>query len=170
MENYALSIANYFVLLSQQEGSILRPLKLMKLVYIAHGYMLALLDRPTDGAKCEKVEAWQYGPVFTSVYYSFKDYGSNPITKQTTVIDFSRIVRNAGFGEITPMLKDEDEKAICRFVWNKYASYTDSSLVTILHAKGTPWRKWYKAGMNVIIPDSETKAYYKDIVKRTLES
>ena len=48
MENYALSIANYFVLLSQQDELILRPLKLVKLVYIAHGYLLALFDLPTD--------------------------------------------------------------------------------------------------------------------------
>ena len=124
MENYALSIANYFIELSQQDGRILRPLKLMKLVYIAHGYMLALLDRSTDGTKRERVEAWQYGPVFPSVYYSFKNY----------------------------------------------AIYTDTSLVTILHAKGTPWERLYKKDKNVIIPDSETKAYYKDIIKRTLES
>ena len=57
MENYALSIANYFIELSQQDGRILRPLKLMELVYIAHGYMLALLDRSTDGTKRERVEA-----------------------------------------------------------------------------------------------------------------
>ena len=170
MENYALSIANYFVELSQQDGRILRPLKLMKRVYIAHGYMLALLDRPTDGVKLEKVEAWQYGPVFPSVYYSFKSYGGNPITEETTVMDFSRIVRNDGFGMFAPELSDEREKAVCRFVWEKYAIYTDSSLVTILHAKDTPWERLYEKDRNVIIPDNDTKTYYKDIIKRTLES
>ena len=170
MENYALSIANYFIELSQQDGRILRPLKLMKLVYIAHGYMLALLDRSTDGTKRERVEAWQYGPVFPSVYYSFKNYGRNPITKMTTVIDFCRLARSGEFVEFIPIIKDKDERAVCKFVWKKYAIYTDTSLVTILHAKGTPWERLYKKDKNVIIPDSETKAYYKDIIKRTLES
>ena len=88
MENYALAIANYFIELAHKDNIDIRPLKLMKLVYIAHGYILALLDKPTDGAKLEKVEAWQYGPVFPSVYYSFKQYGGNPIDKTTTVLDF----------------------------------------------------------------------------------
>ena len=170
VENYALSIANYFVELSQQDGQILRPLKLMKLVYIAHGYMLALLDRPTDGAKLERVEAWRYGPVFPSVYYSFKNYGRNPITDMTTVIDFHRLTEDGVFGEITPIIKDEDERAVCRFVWEKYAIYTDSSLVTILHAKDTPWSMYYEEGANKEIPDGVTKTYYKGIVKRTLAS
>lgn len=59
MENYALAIANYFIELAHKESKDIRPLKLMKLVYIAHGYILAMLDKPTDGAKLEKVEAWQ---------------------------------------------------------------------------------------------------------------
>jgi|GEM_PF-4707951 phage protein len=88
----------------------------------------------------------------------------------TTVIDFHRLTEDGVFGEITPIIKDEDERAVCRFVWENYASYTDSSLVTILHAKDTPWSKFYEEGANKEIPDDVTKAYYKDIIKRTLES
>lgn len=44
MENYALAIANYFIELAHKESKDIRPLKLMKLVYIAHGYILAMLD------------------------------------------------------------------------------------------------------------------------------
>ena len=169
MENYALSIANYFVLLSQRDDVILRQLKLMKLVYIAHGYMLALLDRPTEGAKLEKVEAWRYGPVFPSVYNSFKDYGSNPIVLMAVVDDPSN-VENGRYRKTIPMIEDESEKVVCEFVWQKYAIYTDSTLISALHAEGTPWSEVYRAGENAIISDEITKRYYKQIIDDTLKS
>lgn len=159
MENYALAIANYFIDLAHSDGKPIRPLKLMKLVYIAHGYILALLDKPTDGAKLEEVEAWQYGPVFPSVYYSFKQYGSQPIDKKTTVFDFNKI----GSGEdcvYTPSLECDDEKRVCEFVWRNYRNFKDSELVSKLHMDGTPWKECYKQGLNVVIPDKATKRYY----------
>ena len=116
MENYALAIANYFIELAHKDKIDIRPLKLMKLVYIAHGYILALLDKPTVGAKLEEVEAWQYGPVFPSVYYSFKQYGSQPIDKKTTVFDFSKI----GSGEDCVYR----ETTATLMIQNLYLSYT----------------------------------------------
>lgn len=169
MENYALAIANYFIKLAHNENKVIRPLKLMKLVYIAHGYMLALLDRPTDGAKLEHVEAWQYGPVFPSVYHSFKLYGNRPIEAMTTAIDFSKIGVSDDI-QVTPMLTDEDEKRVCRFVWKNYGIYTDSTLVTTLHAKGTPWEKLYRPGKNVVIPDADTKKHYNAVIDKTIEN
>ena len=170
MENYALSIANYFIDLANNSGRIIRPLKLMKLVYIAHGYMLALLNRPTNGTKLEKVEAWRYGPVFPSVYYSFKGYGRRPITKKTEDIDFSSC-ESGEFSLVTPMLENKEEKNICNFVWNTYGRYTDSSLVDILHAEGTPWEKTYtEHGQNAIIPDNLTKQHYQEVIRKTLEN
>lgn len=168
MENYALSIANYLIDLAHSENRPIRPLKLMKLVYIVHGYILALLDKPTEGAKLEKVEAWQYGPVFPSVYYSFKQYGSSQIEKKTTVFDFSKIGKTNDI-EVIPYLNDDTEKRICQFVWKKYGIYADSSLVSILHADGTPWKNTYKQGKNCVISDEETKAYYKSVVEKTLD-
>ena len=169
MENYALAIANYFVRLAKTENKIIRPLKLMKLVYIAHGYILAMLDKPTDGAKLEKVEAWQYGPVFPSVYYSFKDYGRNPIERETSVIDFSRLSCQGNI-QYTPELTNEEEKKVCMFVWKMYGKYTDSTLVSALHAEGTPWKKMFQEGKNIIIPDSLTKKHYENVIENTLKN
>ena len=115
------------------------------------------------------MEAWQYGPVFPSVYYSFKQYGSHPIERKTKVFDFSKIGISDDI-EITPTLTDSDEKAVCDFVWKKYGIYTDSSLVSILHANGTPWKRMFAQGENVIIPDTLTKKHYKHVVEKTLEN
>lgn len=158
MENYALAIANYFIELAHKESKDIRPLKLMKLVYIAHGYILAMLDKPTDGAKLEKVEAWQYGPVFPSVYYSFKQYGGNPIDKATTVLDFDKVGKEDFIS--TPSLSCADEKKVCEFVWRNYGKFSDRELVSKLHMNGTPWKEYYQQGLNVVIPDKATKRYY----------
>lgn len=61
MKNSALSVANYSVQKSLDEHKDLKPIKLMKLVYIAHGFMLAMLDRSVFNPKFDKVEAWKYG-------------------------------------------------------------------------------------------------------------
>lgn len=159
MENYALAIANYFIDLAHKDKIDIRPLKLMKLVYIAHGYILALLDKPTDGAKLEEVEAWQYGPVFPSVYYSFKQYGGNPIDEKTTILDFDKLTSGEDSFH-TPILTSEEEKKVCEFVWRNYGKFSDSELVSKLHMHGTPWKECYKQGMNVVIPDKATKRYY----------
>lgn len=169
MENYALSIANYFIDLAKRDDKPIRPLKLMKLVYIAHGYILAILDKPTEGTKLEKVQAWQYGPVFPSVYYSFKQYGRNPIREKTKVFDFSNTDSPDAF-EVTPTLQGKDERLICDFVWKQYGKYSDSSLVNTLHAKDTPWSEVYEKGKNNIIPDTLTKKHYQEVIKKTLEN
>ena len=172
MENYALAIANYFIDLAHSDDKPIRPLKLMKLVYIAHGYILALLDKPTDGSKLEKVEAWQYGPVFPSVYYSFKQYGGNPIDEKTTIWDFDKLTSGEDCFH-TPTLICEEEKKVCEFVWRNYGKFSDSELVSKLHMDGTPWKECYKQGMNVVIPDKATKRYYtlvaRNISKRLNE-
>ena len=83
MKDSALSVANYFVDKSLKETKALKPLKLMKLVYIAHGYMLAMLGYSVFSKRFDKVEAWKFGPVIPSVYHSFKRYGNQPITEKT---------------------------------------------------------------------------------------
>ena len=62
-------VANEFIRAAAQEGRGLSIMTLLKFVYIAHGWTLALLDRPliTDLA-----EAWRYGPVVPSVYFGFR--------------------------------------------------------------------------------------------------
>lgn len=159
VKSNALSIANYFVSKSIAEGTELKPLKLMKLVYIAHGYMLALLNKSFLDPRFDKVEAWKLGPVIPSVYHTFKHYRDGNITELCIV--FSADADTTPKFE-TPTLDDEKAREICDFVWNRYAKrFTDSQLVTFLHADGTPWKMFYIEGENVEIPDVYTSAFYR---------
>lgn len=165
MKDNALSVANYFIDLAQNDNVEIRPLRLMKLVYIAHGHMLAMLGRSVLDSRFDKVEAWKYGPVVPSVYHSFKHFRNNPITDKTVLLvcDDNNTI---DFKE--PQLEDEDAKKICEYVWQRYKTYTDCDLVTLLHRKGSPWETVYVKGCNKPIPDEYTRVYYRRLVDTLL--
>ncbi len=162
----ALAVANYMLELAKEEGKELQPLKLMKLVYIAHGFMLALLGHSALNPRFDRVEAWQYGPVIPSVYHSFKSYGRNPIDKPTTIL--TPIDGGRDFKVETPRLHDKDLKAACRAAYIQYSSFDPITLVEMLHKEGSPWSMCYIKGANEIIPDSLTKIYYQGVISRFL--
>ncbi len=78
------SIANYFIDLAKVSGDKLTPMKLQKLVYYAMGWFAGYTGKPLVD---EAVEAWQYGPVFSSLYHEFKQFGSGPIDGKATEYD-----------------------------------------------------------------------------------
>lgn len=166
MRTNALSVANYFIDLAHKDNKEIKPLKLMKLIYIAYGYSLALLDKSILDPRFDKVEAWKLGPVIPSVYHSFKIYGKSPIGQKTTIL-----TETSNDVEVKePKLEDREIQMICEFVWKKYGKYNDSYLVTLLHGVGTPWGRVYSQGQNNPIPENLTKLYYKHLVRVMEES
>ena len=163
MKDSALSMANYFVGLALSQGKDIKPLRLMKLVYIAHGFMLAIFGKSVLNPRFDRVEAWKYGPVIPSVYHSFKIYGNNPITAKTTVFVDESGKNDIFYKIVTPELQDEDAKQICGFVWRRYSRFSDSELVKIMHKHDTPWAMVYEAGKNKEIPDLYTKVYFRKL-------
>lgn len=167
MKPDALAVANYLLQLAKEKGIDLQPLKLMKLVYIAHGYMLALFDRSALNPRFDRVEAWKYGPVIPSVYHSFKCYGKDNIDKPTTV--FVPTDDGKDFEVKTPMLEDESLQLACEAALSNYGKYTGSRLVEMLHLKGTPWQRFYIEGRNTEIPDEVTKDFFVALTDRILK-
>lgn len=167
MENNALSIANYFIDLAGKNNEKIKPLRLMKLVYIAHGYILAILNKSALNKRFDRVEAWKFGPVIPSVYHSFKIYGSDDIKEKTKIFtdEYSEEIPKIE----EPTLEGEEERKVCDFVWKNYRSYSGSDLVTMLHREGTPWSIVYQKGQNVEIPDELTKVYYSNLVNLLLK-
>lgn len=166
MKESALSIANYFIEIARNNKSEIKPLRLMKLVYIAHGYILVSLDRSLLNPRFDKVEAWKYGPVIPSVYHSFKKYGNGPITEKTVI--FTGEYDSDGEIDIIteePTLQDEKARRICDFVWKRYSRFADWQLVNFLHKKQSPWGLVYEEGKNKEIPDLYTKIYFGKIIQ-----
>ena len=124
-------------------------MKLIKLVYIAHGWSLALLKRPLIS---ETIQAWKYGPVIESLYHAFKNKGNSPISPD----DFQSFSK-----------ADIDEKTVTLLakVWEKYGGLTGIHLSTLTHQPGTPWYKiWEENGGKerkcAEIPDATIEEFY----------
>ena len=66
----ALAIANFFL----ENHKSISPMKLQKLVYFAHGWNLAISNNPLIK---EPIEAWDYGPVISTIYNEFKLFGGS---------------------------------------------------------------------------------------------
>ena len=117
----ALVVANEFLRLGEKDKVPTDPMKLQKLVYLAHGWHLAFLGTPLIQ---EGIEAWRYGPVVPSLYRKFKDFRSNPITGP---IDAT--VQNIGL----------EDKRLIRAVWDKYKGNTSIELSMYTHEAGYAW-------------------------------
>lgn len=155
-----IAVANYFVEKHFETGRELTPMKLVKLVYIAHGWNLAINDEPLIS---ESVQAWKYGPVIKSVYHEFKKYGRGQITEMYAPFSW-----NNGIDESSRQLLDK--------IWDVYSKYTGIQLSTLTHQPNTPWdivwnRQNGKACDEVIIPNDLIKEHYLNLhATRTTKS
>lgn len=167
MNSDAIAIANYFVDKANSDDKAPYPLTLLRLVkyvYIAYGFALAILDRVIIDKRFDSVEAWRYGPVIPSVYHSFKHNQNKTIREKSSILKSEDDNGTMHFS--TPKVQDEDVRKILDFVWNRYRDRSTSDLVSLLHGPNTPWAYCYRAGRNEEIPDEMTKVYYDAIVNR----
>ncbi|MCY3680636.1 MAG: DUF4065 domain-containing protein [Gemmatimonadetes bacterium] len=172
----AFAVANYFLDLAKKDGVEVTPLMIQKLVYIAHGYHLAFTarDNPPDGLPLvddEFAEAWQYGPVFPSLYHHFKHFGRNPITEPAQDVDFSDVDGELRTNITTPEIDQDDKytRALLDKIWEVYGEYTGLQLSDITHREDTPWDKtWKKAEgfRNAHILNKDIKEYYLKRINR----
>lgn len=133
------SIANFFLDLAKSGGEELRPMKLQKLVYYAHGWYAGYTGQPLIN---ETVEAWQYGPVISSLYHEFKKFGSNPITnKATDLVNFELC-------EVPPPSEENIRKFLAN-IWASYGRFTGLKLSEMTHAEGSPWEQTWKKSPGV---------------------
>lgn len=119
-------IANFFVKKAQEEQIPLTLMKIIKLVYIAHGWHLAHKKSPLIS---EPVEAWPYGPVVPSVYYAFKQYGKKKIEQGVRNLPVDK------FEKVIP----PDTLEILSNVWEAYKKFDAFELSSLTHQKESPW-------------------------------
>lgn len=168
MKDNALSVANYFIELAQKENKAITQLGLMKRVYIAHGFSLAINHKPLLDSRFDRAEAWKYGPVIPSVYHSFKQYKANPITEKTVVMGWDENNNVPVFEE--PVLTDYMARKIVEMVWKRYHDFSDSEMVSLTHRSGTPWSVCYVPEQNAPIPDEITAMYYEKLIDNIIKS
>jgi len=162
----SLAVANRFVEIANEAGCRdLTLMKLLKVVYFAHGWHLAITDNPLID---EQVEAWKFGPVAPDVYHNFKHVGASAIFSPAhTFVDFDLNNPNSEIKFVTPTVPQEPiMDGFLKRIWEIYGKATAFQLSELTHKDGTPWHTiWYKEGgserKNVDIPDPIIKEYFK---------
>ena len=142
-------IANYFIrLVNRKQGQGPSITQAIKLVYMAHGWTLALRGQPLIN---EQAEAWSYGPVIPTVYYAFRKFGTSNLSP-IPMYD----------GEL-----DDDTKALLDRVYEMYGQLSPKDLSRLTHIKGGPWFQCYRGKYNYSpIPDKVIAAHYQDKWRR----
>ena len=149
----ARTVANRLLTLAQQDGGSLTPMQLLKLVYMAHGWMLGLKGRPLIR---DDVEAWQYGPVIPRLYNAVRGFKGRPIEGQ---------LRDDGAA------LDADEIDIVDQVYGIYGRRTGPALSRLTHQPNSPWAKVYTPGaFGVEIPNDIIEDHYAMLAKRGEEA
>lgn len=145
MSHDARSVANALIDWAAENQRPFTPMQIIKLVYICHGWMLGLHGRPLI---FQPVEAWQYGPVISTVYQGVKQFGGSHVTGKIEARD----------GEF-----DEIESDLIEQVCDKYSRLSGIALSRLTHAQDTPWHTiWNMYGQNSIIPNDLIEDHYAE--------
>ena len=157
-------IANYFLDKAESEGRALTPMKLIKLVYIAYGWVLALKDQKLFD---EPIQAWTHGPVIPSIYHEFKHFRSEPISERAAVFDMDSF----DFSEPRVPASDDEINFILDTVWSSYKRFSGSALRQKTHEPDTPWSRAYVKGqMDTELKDDDIREHFRDRIGRYLDA
>ena len=122
----SITIANYFLQKCWDEDRDLSPMHVIKLVYLANGWHLGVQGKPLI---CDRIRAWQYGPVIPELYLQINQYGGGPITARVT----------SPFATVNNEVLDEAEQSFLDTIWEHYRDFSALELSALTHRKGTPW-------------------------------
>lgn len=143
-------VANTILNLAHAEGRTLTQMQVHKLVFIAHGYTLAVLGRPL---MYNTVHAWRKGPVVRKLWQHWGERGTQPIDQELPVAQ--------GEPDLT---HDYEALEVIRSVWALYGSMDGLELSRLTHRAGSPW--WQTYGLpNDLIPNEITREYYTGLAR-----
>lgn len=150
MTHTALQVANKIIARGNDLGKQYTPMQLIKLTYIAHGWMLGLFNQSLFD---DVVEAWKFGPVIPELYHSIKSYRNNEIIAPIPDVKDTEFTNN--------------ELKVIDYVLKTYEKFDGVDLSRITHAKGTPWDQTYPhnegSWHNFSIPNTLIQNHYKKL-------
>ena len=134
-----MDVANFFVDTTNRsnidEGEGMTNMKLNKLLFFAQAASFQRFGKPLFDAP---LEAWDYGPVVSKAYHSFKKYQRNIIDSVTQPFHWQSV-------------EPETLKLLCD-VYRAYAwDYSAIGLMRMTHQPDTPWTNAYQKSQNKVI-------------------
>lgn len=146
----ARAVANEILYEAWRQGLTLTVMQLVKLVYLAQGWSLALYDRRMF---MHDVQAWQYGPVVPVVYKAFSRFGSRPIDEAA---------RDKASGLEYGDIFDEREKSLIKRIVAAYGPKHAYDLSSMMHKPGTPWSTTKDTeGLHKEIPVDRMRTFFR---------
>jgi len=141
---YLIYLASLGFVGDNKEREGITNLKLQKILYFAQAYYLGKLGKPLFS---DPIEAWDYGPVVSSVYHAYKSKGSNPIISES---DQSEIL--------------SEDKEMIKKIWDTFGAYSASRLVDIAHAH-SPWKE-ANMSSDKVISHKAIADYYNPLLNK----
>ena len=150
------AIANKILDIRAESGATLSIMQLIKLIYISDGWALTLLAKPLSN---ETPQAWQYGPVYRSVYNCFSGSGSSPVTSRAAVP-----------GTSLPLASEfsDDEEKVIRMVVKSYGKLSAFALSNLTHQPGTPWSQARERGLYEELDRDEIRSHFENLKEKRL--
>jgi uncharacterized phage-associated protein len=164
MKSYRpIEIANTFIEIAKVHGTKVSPIKMLMLIYYAHGWHLALYDSPLLD---ETIVASDDGPIIDSLYHELKHYGNRDIDYR--VYSFNSHTGHASAKDIHQ--DDARTAALLERIWEVFGAYSADHLSKLAHADGTPWSQVYEQeGRNLLraqnIDNQLIKNYFQQLLK-----
>ena len=146
MPAWSPAIANAFIKLAAADGKAFDQMHLQELVYIAHGWCLALTGQPLTG---DRPEAFQHGPEYRKLAQALVRSGVDPVLSEIGVADTRKDVPKMDTVLVDGSGLVADERAIMAKVYAEYGNLETARLATLSRAPGTPWEKVYNGGAGV---------------------
>jgi len=135
-------VARFFIDYGEKSGEPMTNMRVNKMLYFAQGVHLA-----KEGCSLfdDDIEAWQWGPVVSSIYHRYKPFEARPI-----------VDTQPGFNRDS---FSESEYASLLDTARIYCVYTTSTLVGFSHKLGGPWDKTMKTTEKTIPIDLIKKEF-----------
>lgn len=134
--NLIFDVSKYIIKNTQE----VTPLFLQKLLYFVQVFSYVFLGKASFNDRCN---AWEHGPVFSKVYYTYKEYGRNCLYCDEDV-------------EIP-----SDLKVLVDGVLKHFGMYSGKTLELFTHKEG-PWIKAF-ADENKVIEKTDIEKYALEI-------
>ena len=158
MAVWSTEVANELISLSRDNP--LTHMQIQKMVYLSHGWSLAINDRILT---IDDPQAWKHGPVYRLIWDELKYNGYQPVIEKIInedILVYENIISNK---------MDTFDIDIVDQVYESYHHLKGFQLSGITHKKESPWDVVYNngKGMNKIIPSSLIKEYFYDLSEKS---
>ncbi|ANH67642.1 Panacea domain-containing protein [Mitsuaria sp. 7] len=144
-------VANAFVYRGQQAGRKFVHMEVQKLVFFIHAWTLTLLGQSVVS---ERPEAWEYGPLFSSLYYRLKEFEAKPVDM---LPEF-----HPETCEFVPLIPSRQDKRFWFYVdqiLDRYGKLSRYQLSALAHPPGGPWEETRNAKV-VVMRDEVIRRHY----------